>query len=91
MRPSELNANRLPTLERTDKPHPMSPRADPPISALEAESATVAVCCWHGGLIKTFGDKDRRVFFCPIGGQYWRYVKKANVVKQLIYPRGGRV
>ena len=75
MRPSDLRARQAPVTETKEKRYPMSLRADPPIAAEEVKGATVAVCCWHGGLIKTFGDKDGKVFICPIGNQLWRYNK----------------
>lgn len=75
MKPSELKTGLSRQKESTGKTYAMSLRADPPISAAEAEAAGVFICRWHGGLINTFGDKDGRVFFCPTGMQYWRYKK----------------
>jgi hypothetical protein len=86
MKPSELKTCASRSRERTGKTYPMSRRADPPISAIEAEMARVAICCWHGGLIKTFGDKDGRVFFCPTGNQYWRYMQKGRTLWRRLPP-----
>jgi hypothetical protein len=55
--------------------------ANPPITNAEAQAAErsgeKATCCWHGGRINagaTPGDADGKVFFCPNGRMYWRYV-----------------
>ena len=88
MKTSELKAAgaRVDIDESTQKGLRMSKRADPAITQAEAAAATVAVCCWHSGLIKTFGDKDGRMFLCPTGNQYWRY-QKPRLRKTLLSPR----
>jgi hypothetical protein len=90
LRPSQLKRAAFAETDRPGKAkYPKSPRADPAITDEEANRATAAVCLWHDGLIRLFGDRDGTVFFCPIGGQYWRY-QKPLYRKPLRYPpRGG--
>lgn len=56
-------------------PHPSSSLADPPISVAEAQAAETATCRWHHGHIshtRVTSDAWGKVYFCPIGRQYWR-------------------
>jgi hypothetical protein len=92
MKPSELKAAKQRALEYSEKKYSMSQRANPPISVVDADLATVAICCWHGGLIKTFGGKNGAVFFCPTGEQYWRYKKRDQTLwRALKFARRGIV
>ena len=63
--------------------------ARPPIQQREAEKALTAICPNHDGLIAKTGDKDGTVFFCPLGGEYWRYAKQqtSNFKSRLSYGR----
>lgn len=50
--------------------------ARPTIRPDEAEHADTAICRVHNGQIKhypTLQDADGSVYFCPVGGQFWRY------------------
>jgi hypothetical protein len=74
MRPSELKAANTPTVEDDGKKkYRSSTRADPPITDAEALAAPVSICRWHDGLVKFTGAKDKAVFWCPTGKQYWRW------------------
>lgn len=60
-------------------PHPRSDLADPPVTLEEARTAGTAVCRAHRGTIAHFpgaNDTEGKVFFCPVGGIYWRYSKQ---------------
>jgi hypothetical protein len=55
--------------------------ANPPITNAEAQAAERSgekqTCCSHGGQINTRpdpNDADGKVFYCPNGRMYWRYV-----------------
>lgn len=65
----ELSEARRPTDVR------ISMEADPPIKDKETQDAPIAVCPWHGGLVKRFPNtaKHGAVYFCPPGQQFWRY------------------
>jgi hypothetical protein len=67
-----------------DIPANLSRDAYPPISARETKSAPVAVCRWHGGLIKRSNSSadHGKVFYCPEGGQYWRFPDPAAEAKR---------
>lgn len=71
----------------------MSKAALPPISAAEAKGADTAICPLHRGMIArmpTSMDREGRVYFCPIGGQYWRYRRERGAfTAPLSYPRLG--
>lgn len=62
----------------------ISRNAYPPISARETENAPVTTCPWHGGLIARHNSTadHGRVFFCPEGGQYWRFPDPAVEAKR---------
>lgn len=51
----------------------VSNRARPPIQPHELEVAQDSICVYHKGLVAHTGDKPGRVFWCPLGRQYWRY------------------
>jgi hypothetical protein len=93
MRPSELKAAKTPAVEDDGKKKYLSStRADPPITAAEAQAATVAVCRWHDGLVRVWGAKDGAVFFCGTGKQYWRWRKRdQGFWRRLKVPRRGIV
>lgn len=55
----------------------LSNLARPPIQASEVQGATTAICVNHNGLIRMTGDQEGRVFFCPLGREFWRYGKAA--------------
>jgi hypothetical protein len=51
----------------------------------EARAAEVSTCRWHKGRISTDplpSDVDGKVFFCPLGRQFWRYTKKDDAFHQ---------
>lgn len=78
--------------EEEPLPYPRSLFADPPISPVEARAAETAICCRHNGRIKTDPlqtDVVGRVYFCPIGREYWRYSKGDGGLKlaPLRYPK----
>ena len=54
----------------------LSNLARPPIQPHETDKAETAICCHHSGLIRLTGDKDGRVFYCPVGKEFWRYSLK---------------
>jgi hypothetical protein len=60
-------------------PYPRSPLAEPPITSEEAGSVDLAtnttVCRWHGGQLTSL-NAEGKVYFCPIGRQYWRFSKQ---------------
>jgi hypothetical protein len=70
-----------------------SPDARPPVQASEIESAPDATCPYHKGLISVYGDTEGKVFWCPIGRQYWRYRKNSTdgFRAHLRYPKIGIV
>lgn len=74
MRPSEFGTTKAPPTRAKPK-YRTSERAEPPITEAETRSAPVSVCRFHDGLVRLTGDTPGRVFFCPIGNQYWRYAK----------------
>ena len=54
--------------------------------------ASESICCVHKGLILVTGDTHGRVFFCPIGKQYWRYTReRSGLYAPLTYPKSGVV
>jgi hypothetical protein len=72
-------------------PYPASSLADPPITMAEALAVDPAhdtnVCRWHKGQL-THLNVDGRVYFCPIGGMYWRYSKQpSEFLRPLQYPQ----
>lgn len=78
MKPSELKKPPA-APDQWTLPHPRSDLADPPIALEEARTADTAVCRAHRGTIAHFpgaSDTEGKVFFCPVGGQYWRYSKQ---------------
>jgi hypothetical protein len=93
MKLSEFKAVSSPRDAADALPYPRSEEADPPITADEARAADTAICGWHNGRIKTDpipSDVEGRVYFCPIGRQYWRYSKQGPGLKlpPLRYPKG---
>jgi hypothetical protein len=82
MKLSEFLAVSTPeTLVEDRLPFPCSKLADPAITMDEARAADTAICQWHKGRIKTEptqDDVEGRVYFCPIGRQYWRYSKERS-------------
>jgi hypothetical protein len=82
MKPSDRKPGTAPRDDSAESlPYPRSDIADPPITVDEAWIAETSTCRWHNGRIKTDPletDVDGKVFFCPIGRQYWRYTKKDN-------------
>jgi hypothetical protein len=93
MRPSELKAANTPTVEEDGKQkYPSSSRADPPITDAETAVAQVSICRWHNGLVRVTGDKDKAVFWCPTGKQYWRWRKPDQMFwRSFKLPRRGIV
>lgn len=69
----------------------LSTLARPPIQAHEIESAVDSVCPYHKGLIRETGDRPGKVFWCPIGRQYWRYEpnQQGGFTQALNYGRVG--
>lgn len=69
----------------------LSRDAQPPIQPQECESADDAICPHHKGLVRETGDVEGRVFWCPIGRQYWRYRKPrvGSFTSRLNYPKSG--
>lgn len=56
----------------------------------EAQAADTAICRIHNGLINQTGDREGSVWFCPIGGQFWRYTKEVSGFNRpLRYPKSG--
>ncbi len=87
MKPSELFSSGIPAGERADiSPFDASSLADPPITAEDVRIAQASgdyttVCRWHKGHIShspTSADTEGRVFYCPIGRQWWRYSKQVS-------------
>lgn len=66
----------------------LSNLARPPIQSHETDGAETAICCNHGGLIRLTGDRDGRVFFCPKGGEFWRYSAKPQSGMYVPLPYG---
>lgn len=52
--------------------------ARPPIQPAEAAAAAHSICPYHNGLVAETGDVEGRVFYCPIGKEFWRYSRRAN-------------
>lgn len=65
--------------------------ARPPITQEEAEKATHSICVNHDGVVRQTGDKEGRVFFCPVGRMLWRYTAKpqSGLYGPLPYPDSG--
>jgi hypothetical protein len=92
MRPTDITGD----TSAAQKPDPSdvspyfcSSLAAPPITPQEARSATHSICCVHNGLVRETGDVEGRVFWCPIGGQAWRYTRypaNAGMYASLDYP-----
>jgi hypothetical protein len=61
--------------------YPRSSLAEPPITSEEAGSVDLtidtSVCRWHKGQL-THLNADGKVYFCPIGQQYWRYSNQSR-------------
>lgn len=90
MKPSEMKGRDRQVEAR--EPLRVSADADPPITEAEARAAPATICCRHNGLVRSFGDKDGSVFYCPIGKQYWRYTRKGRAFyKALAYSSKGVV
>jgi hypothetical protein len=77
MKPSELRGGNPAEMRPAapDVPVNISRDAKPPITQKETEGAEGSVCRWHGGIIGRFPAPAQygKVFFCPIGQQFWRY------------------
>jgi hypothetical protein len=75
MKLSELNAGNGPS-EDESLPYPRSGLADPPITIAEARAVDLGrdttVCRWHKGEF-THLCIDGKVYFCALGGRFWRY------------------
>lgn len=74
-----------------------SDAARPPVTPEEAEEVERkmrhSICRIHDGLVSQTGDVEGRVFFCPIGKQFWRYTAKqvSGLYAPLHYPNSGAV
>lgn len=72
-----------------------STAARPPIQPSEAQASSHAVCVIHKGRISHSPletDTDGRVFFCPIGRQYWRYQRsRTGMYAPLRYGKVGAI
>jgi hypothetical protein len=82
MKLSELNAGRAPSESVEESlPYSRSELADPAITIAEARAVDLgrdtAVCRWHKGDF-THLNADGKVYFCPVGRQYWRYTKQLS-------------
>lgn len=91
MRPSDFKASQKREEPVDAKPLALSQSADPPITEAEAREADHAVCTWHKGLITVTLDKDGRVFWCPVGKEYWRYRRRGAQWAKLNYDQRGIV
>ena len=49
--------------------------ARPPVTAEEAAGADHAICGMHGGAATEPWAHEGRVFYCPIGREFWRYTR----------------
>jgi hypothetical protein len=80
MKLSDLNAGNAPSADET-LPYPRSELADPPITAAEARAVDLGrdttLCRWHRGQF-THLSVDGHVYFCPVGRQYFRYMKQLS-------------
>ena len=56
----------------------LSNLARPPIQPSEIQGAPTAICVNHKGLIRLTGDTEGRVFYCPVGREFWRYGKQVS-------------
>jgi hypothetical protein len=79
--------------DQSEWPYAASSLADPPITLVEAlavDLGRVTTLCWlHRGHL-THLNVDRKVYFCPIGGMYWRYSKRpSEFLRPLRYPKVG--
>ena len=93
MKLSEFKAVSEPQEAEDALPYPRSDSADPPISIDEARAADASTCCWHNGRIKTdptSSDVEGRVYFCPIGREYWRLSKHEGGLKLAPLRYGGQ-
>ncbi len=71
----------------------ISTLARPPIMPNEIERAEAAICPHHDGLIAYrpgAADKPGRVYFCPVGREYWRLAagQRDGFTSPLRYPKG---
>lgn len=70
-----------------------STAARPPIQPDEAQAAGTSTCVMHKGRIShspVETDTDGKVFFCPIGRQFWRYTRnRGGMYSPLTYPKSG--
>lgn len=71
----------------------LSTLARPPITQEEAERADHSICPYHGGRPGAGWFRDGRVFFCPIGRQYWRYSSNSGngMYSPLAYEKFGGI
>ena len=94
MKPSEMKSKGA-AEPHPELPFPRSEIADPPITFDEARAAAETVCRYHKGIIGQpggAGDANGTVFLCPVGRQYWRYIKESGgMFRPLNYPRNGVV
>ena len=94
MKLSELNAGSPPSESAEEcLQYPRSELADPPITAAEARAVDLGrdttLCRWHKGQFTRL-NVDGKVYFCPLGRQYWRYTKQpSGFMKPLPYPKVG--
>jgi hypothetical protein len=82
MKLSELNAGCAPSESVEESlPYPCSGLADPPVTVAEARAVDfgrdTTLCRWHRGEF-THLNVEGKVYFCPIGGQYWRHSKQLS-------------
>ncbi len=62
----------------------------PPIRPEEAEKADYALCPYHNGEARAPWAHEGRVFYCPIGRQFWRFTEKRSAFNARIhYPPYG--
>lgn len=73
-------------------PHGASELAEPLVTPDEAKDAPTAVCRIHKGRIAdqlAAGDFYGCVYWCPIGGMYWRLTRHVSGMHMpLTFPRG---
>lgn len=66
--------------------------AEPPIAVGECNVLQVAICRFHDGRIgfsPAAGDEFGNVYFCPVGGMYWRYTqRRSGMLTPMKFPKG---
>ncbi len=65
--------------------------ARPPVTAAEAERADHAICRIHGGHVTEPWAHEGRVFYCPLGREFWRYTRtpRDGFHAPIHYPKSG--